>query len=188
MNEREYFRLKRQIEEDYKNKLSALETVWGLSNDKKPTREPREAKEVPNGRSEKGKFDLAVAEFVSSTALERFTAKDVEEWISKEKSERANRTTISHKLRQLAERGELTLTVPGKGRRAAVYALVASRQTAEDTAKSALIDELKSILADQEGFSAASFREDVLQFEFGVNRLVELESDKITELIARYKK
>ena len=112
MNEREYIKLRKQIHEDFQKKISALDTVWEISN----TGPVPSMSDEPNKRQPKGVAGSYVTKAVNSFGTQEFTTKDIDDRISQE-GHSANRTTISHKLKALVQEGVLRVISEGKGKR-----------------------------------------------------------------------
>ncbi|MFO0790183.1 MAG: hypothetical protein U0805_12090 [Pirellulales bacterium] len=198
MNERDYLRLKRQFEDEYKQKLAALELIWQeISGGKKP---PKESAENNGNGAERVNSAAAVEEFVRQWNGEPFSTKQVEAWITQVKGLAANRTTIIHKLRRMVNEGQLQLVTKGSGKRASVYAITSQaipspepppqRLDTEDEEKSQMateaeIEELRSLLGARQ-VNPRAFRQDVMQYEFGVTYLKELTHEQIQALIQRF--
>jgi hypothetical protein len=183
MNERDYLRLKRQFHEEYAKKLEALELIWQeASGGKKPPRDSEESK--GGAAATRGFLADAIAEFARSHGPFDFSSKDFEDWLLKTKGHRANRTTVTHKLRRMVNEGELALAERGSGKRASRYSWLTLPK--EIPASDVQIEELKRILIET-NVDPVTFKSGVLQREFGVERLKELSSGQIEGLIGRYK-
>ena len=200
MNERDYLRLKRQFDDDYRQKLAALELIWQeVSGGKKPPKEPQD---TSVSTAERGNSAAAVEDFVKQWVGEPFSAKQVEAWITQVKGLSANRTTIIHKLRRMVNDGQLNFVTKGSGKRASLYATPESLgvppgivviqssdpmpEPQPEMATQEQVDLLRTLLADN-SVSANTFREEVMKQEYGVERLRDLTSAQIEHLITRYR-
>lgn len=190
MNERDYLRLKRQFLDDYHKKLAALEIIWQeSSNGKKPPREQSDL--TGQSAAERGQSAAAVIDFVQHWDREKpFSTRDVEDWIRREKGSPANRTTITHKLRRLANEGHVDILQSGRGKRASTYQVARKPQDDRGNmpASSEAIERLKELLTPllPTEESKLAFRDSVLQEQYGVRRLAELNERQISELAERF--
>ena len=119
MNEREYLRMRRQIEDDAKKKLEALELVWQMMRD--PRNGP--ASDDDANPVKRGAIDAAVRKVLPHLSG-TFQPRDVIEMVEQRQPDLAglvNRTTVSSALRRLAEEKRLTVVEPGKGKRPTRY-------------------------------------------------------------------
>jgi len=116
MNEREYDRLKREIEADYRKKIDALELIWELSGGQ------RKNGSVHQSSGIRGSLLKAIQTAVSETNGE-FTVRKIEEMIKEKTPEiELKRPSISSSLQRLAEEGEIRVLESGSGKRPTVYA------------------------------------------------------------------
>jgi hypothetical protein len=119
VNEREYQRLRRQIEDDAKRKLEALELVWQMMRD--PRNGPASDDDV--NPVKRGAIDAAVRRVLPHLS-DIFDPRDVIEKVEESEPELAglvNRTTVSSALRRLAEEDRLDVVEQGKGKRPTRY-------------------------------------------------------------------
>ena len=117
MHEREYAKLRKQIEAEYRRKLDALDIVYELSGGP--------ANGVPSTGTAIGKGVLAKA---VRAAVDRqpdsFTVRDIENRIIEMRPElrkSINRTSISSALKRLAKDSHIVTRKVGRGKRATVY-------------------------------------------------------------------
>jgi len=117
MNEREYERLRRQIEDEYQHKATALATVWGLANPGEPLPKwpPVKADETPESRTPRGQASAAIVSAVGRLGPE-FTSSDVAKLLE-ESAPSTPRSTISHTLKRMVEDGRLVCLEAGEGKR-----------------------------------------------------------------------
>jgi DNA-binding transcriptional ArsR family regulator len=121
MNEREFLRLRRQLDEDYNRKVQALELVWEMACGP----EPPPAHDTPDkvGKVAYSAEILAILSKISSV----FTVKDVEEAIKRDRPDiKMDRSTISHTLKRAARDDQLAVVETGKGKRPTKYRRVGS--------------------------------------------------------------
>lgn len=112
MKDREHDRLRKQIEDDYREKLAALDLIWKMSKE-------QDAPQRKNGR--RGSLLEAVRQAVSEKSGP-FNLRDVEDSIRKQHAEMtAQRASISSALLTLVSDGELEITEQGRGRRPSIY-------------------------------------------------------------------
>ena len=112
MREREYLRLKRQIEAEYRQKLEALELVWKMSG-KVAGRPERIAR-------------VALQQFVRAFSAEayddEFTVDDVFRYVRQQTPGVVlNRASLSGILQRFVRNGELELVSRGKGSKPSRY-------------------------------------------------------------------
>ena len=181
MQEREYCRLKRQIQDDYTKKLEALDLVWSLSTggQEPPALSPKDIQRAANGD---GQSTISQA---LAYMPEEFTTKDVCDWLATNASN-VDRTTVSHSLKRMKG---LELIEIGRGKRSSRY-----RKTGAVEARitngnhGALSSEAQHFeikrLARLSGYEALKFRNEVLFVQYGVNRLGDLTSEQASEVIA----
>lgn len=119
VNEREYLRLRRQIEDDAKRKLDALDLVWKMMRD--PTNGVRSDDDA--NPVKRGAIDASVRE-VLPQLNGVFGPREVRACVEKKNPTLAgqvNRSTVSSALRRLAEEGLITVVQHGKGKRPTRY-------------------------------------------------------------------
>jgi hypothetical protein len=110
MRERDYLRLKRQIEADCCQKLEALELVWQVARTGRPAKPPRTA------------IQQLVQAFLSAWTGDEFSLDEVFKYIRQTAPNLVvNRTSISGALRRLAINGELEMVFQGKGNKPSRY-------------------------------------------------------------------
>jgi len=112
MREREYLRLKRQIEAEYRQKLEALELVWKMSG-------------KVGGRPER-LARVALQQFVRAFFAEayddEFTVDDVFRYVRQQTPGVVlNRASLSGILQRFVRNGELELVSRGKGSKPSRY-------------------------------------------------------------------
>ena len=112
MREREYLRLKRQIEVEYRQKLEALELVWKMSG-------------KVGGRPER-LARVALQQFVRAFFAEayddEFTVDDVFRYVRQQTPGVVlNRASLSGILQRFVRNGELELVSRGKGSKPSRY-------------------------------------------------------------------
>ena len=173
MKESEYNRLRRQIEDEYQQKIDALELVWDMANSQQPKRAKRKA---PGKRQSKGIADALVDAALEAFSDEAFIVKDVCEWIEKEEGGEVDRTTLSHKLKARVIRGEIEIVSEGKGRKPTVYRHVPSREILLAQVQTHI---LMHVGVDPE--SEAQFLK-----PYGCESADEIETDKLRELIEEH--
>lgn len=117
MNEREYRRLRREIEEDFRKKTEALDLVWQMA---KPSASGESVS--AGGRWSKGMV-LDEIRSVLKEMQETFGAKTVMEKVQERNPELATlkRASFSSALRRLADEHEIELVTLGAGKRGSVY-------------------------------------------------------------------
>lgn len=115
MTEREYNKLKQQLEDDYREKLQAVETVWVMSNSL--------AGNGTGKRVTKGELVHAV-ESALENLPQQFTVADLERHLldtNPELAKATQRSSMSGCLRRLSEDGAIAIAEAGKGKRATRY-------------------------------------------------------------------
>ncbi len=119
MNEREYNRLKQQIEADYKRKLEALELVWQMARETDNAVENREktAKAGTLMGAIRSVLPIVNGEFDINTiiSLVEETHPNIKKPI--------NPTSVSGSLKKLERSGRIVLTEAGAGKRPNMYRL-----------------------------------------------------------------
>ncbi len=113
MNQRQYDRMKADIEADCRRKLEALELVWQMAN-KNATPNP--------ARSGKGALLAAVRAVVQVTTGE-FSARDIQNRIRLNNPSFAavKRASVSSTLKRLHASQEIERVTEGSGKRGATY-------------------------------------------------------------------
>jgi hypothetical protein len=112
MREREYLRLKRQIEAEYRQKLEALELVWKMSGKVagRPERIPRVA------------LQQLVRAFLDEAHDDEFTVDEVFKYVRLQTPGVVlNRGSLSGVLQRFVRNGELELVSRGKGSKPSRY-------------------------------------------------------------------
>jgi|SRR6267142_1693121 len=114
MKERDYLRLKRQIEADCRQKLDALELVWQMARSGRPAKPPRTA------------VQQLVRAFLNDWSGSEFSLDEVFKYIRQTAPNLVvNRTSLSGALRRLAINGELEVVFQGKGNKPSRYRRIA---------------------------------------------------------------
>jgi len=112
MREREYLRLKRQIEAEYRQKLEALELVWKMSG--KVAGRPERIARVA--------LQQFVRAFVAEAHDAEFTVDDVFRYVRQQTpGVTLNRASLSGILQRFVRNGELELVSRGKGSKPSRY-------------------------------------------------------------------
>lgn len=117
MNEREYNRLKKQVNEEYARKLVALDLVYEMSRSGSGGL-VNSTPSLPMGELSKA-VRMAV-----DTQITTFTVREIEEKIIESQPEyksAINRTSISSALKRLEKDGYIVMIERGKGKRASRY-------------------------------------------------------------------
>ena len=112
MREREYLRLKRQIEAEYRQKLEALELVWKMSGKVagRPERIPRVA------------LQQLVRAFLDEAHDDEFTVDEVFKYVRLQTPGVVlNRGSLAGVLQRFVRNGELELVSRGKGSKPSRY-------------------------------------------------------------------
>ena len=112
MREREYLRLKRQIEAEYRQKMEALELVWKMSGKVagRPERIPRVA------------LQQLVRAFLDEAHDDEFTVDEVFKYVRVQTPGVVlNRASLSGVLQRFVRNGELELVSRGKGSKPSRY-------------------------------------------------------------------
>jgi hypothetical protein len=121
MRERDYLRLKRQIEAEYRRKLDALEMVWSLAGGS-------------HGRvatPQRAAVQSLVRRFLDEWRGGEFSLENVVQHIHQNAPNLAiNRASLSGALRRLALSGDIEIVSMGKGARASRYRPIGGRQAA----------------------------------------------------------
>jgi hypothetical protein len=112
MKEREYLRLKRQIEAEYQEKMQALDLVWRMAG--KP--------EQRAGRLPRAEIQQFVRSFVNEWRDGDFSVDDVINYVRQQApSSVLSRSSLSKALRRLALNRQLEIAAQGKGRKPSRY-------------------------------------------------------------------
>jgi hypothetical protein len=112
MREREYLRLKRQIEAEYRQKMEALELVWKMSGKVagRPERIPRVA------------LQQLVRAFLDEAHDDELTVDEVFKYVRLQTPGVVlNRASLSGVLQRFVRNGELELVSRGKGSKPSRY-------------------------------------------------------------------
>lgn len=120
MNEREYNRLRSEIEGEYRRKLDALDLVWKMANS---SRSGTQAAQAVNGVVGKGKLLRAVRHALTDLHGD-FTLRDVESQIRTVNPTLAatiKRPSLSSALKRLAKEGAIVLVSVGTGKKPSTY-------------------------------------------------------------------
>ena len=118
MHEREYLRMKRQIEADYRKKLDALELVWGMAGGSASSSPSTSSDEL-----RRGDLREAIRSAVRDLTGE-FRPEDVLDAIRADDELLAaliKPASLSSALKRLAEKGEIELIEAGSGKRPSRY-------------------------------------------------------------------
>ncbi len=114
MYEREYLRLKKEIEDRCRKDLEALERVWQLSK-----------RDEPDNKIKRGDLQNAIVRVVSELKQD-FTAEQVLARLktaAPEIGEKTKASTVSSALKRMHENGEIDAVIRGIGRKPSVYRL-----------------------------------------------------------------
>jgi len=112
MREREYLRLKRQIEAEYRQKLEALELVWKMSG--KVAGRPERIARVA--------LQQLVRAFLAEAQGDEFTVDEVFRYVRQQTPGVVlNRASLSGILQRFVRNGELELVSRGKGSKPSRY-------------------------------------------------------------------
>jgi hypothetical protein len=112
MNDREYDRLKKQIEEEYRTNLDALERIWKMSKKQSGT-------SPSNGK--RGSL-LIAARQAATEKHGTFNLRDIEESIKRHHPDlTVRRPSLSSTLLRLVEDGDLEVVEKGIGRKGSIY-------------------------------------------------------------------
>lgn len=191
MNERDYQRLKRSIEDDYRRKMEALETVWQIVrgvSDQSPCM-PKAARSVEQPAA----TVISTVEPLLGSLPDVFTIKDVEIRLS-EGATRPERSSISHALKRMQADGKLAVVETGRGKRPTKYCISSrmpggksgrfdlseSKSMATERDRVELIELMKSAGAKPSEFKGKLLR------EYGVERVLDLTKQQVDELKAAY--
>lgn len=113
MNDREYDRLKKQIEEEYRANLDALERIWRMS------KKQNSAAAASNGK--RGSLLVAARQAITQRHG-TFNLRDIEEAIKRNNPDLTiRRPSLSSTLLRLVEDGEVEVVERGIGRKASTY-------------------------------------------------------------------
>ena len=112
MREREYLRLKRQIEAEYRQKLEALELVWKMSG--KVAGRPERIARVA--------LQQFLRAFLAEAHEDEFTVDEVFRYVHQQTPGVVlNRASLSGILQRFVRNGELELVSRGKGSKPSRY-------------------------------------------------------------------
>jgi len=181
MNEKEYRRLKKAIQDDHRKKLEALDLVWQMSNDcapPKPLKPQNATKPGENPEASRGKTATVVEEAVSAAGKE-FSTKEIAKWISEKLGpDVVERSTISHSLRRMKS---IELVKKGLGKSPSLWRKLESDSAAQmSTPQQA--DEIRELVRAKD-INPTEFKENVLLRRFGVERLVALNAAQAQEIL-----
>jgi hypothetical protein len=168
MKRSEYERLKKQIEDDYRRKLDALEVVWQLVA---PSGKPSE-----NGdRSERTtQFATIIGDLIDRLP-EQFTVKDVEAHLEKTQGSPVNRSTVSHTLKRMSvDKQRIRVGQVGTGKRATIYEKVGRQNDA-------MVDEIRELVQAQK-LDIGRFKVEVLRNTYEVDLVRQLSDEQAVEL------
>ena len=118
MNEREYLRLKKGIEDECRKKLGALDLVWQMSGG--ALKKKRVAME---GGLKRGDLRAAIRAAVAATTAD-FKAEDILAKIRAHNEQLASQVkaaSLSSSLKRMADAGELEVIIAGVGKRPSLY-------------------------------------------------------------------
>lgn len=120
VNEKEYFRLRRQLDEEHQAGVAALDRVWRLAN----SCQPPTGKRAPH-KTDKGNVASEVRRVVAEIAQGvRFTVPDVISALiqsNPDKGEPPQKSTVSHVLIRLREEEVIEQVEKGVGRNPTIY-------------------------------------------------------------------
>jgi hypothetical protein len=112
MKEREYLRLKRQIEAEYQEKMKALDLVWRMAG--KPEQRP--------GRLPRTAIQQLVRTFVNEWHEGDFSVDEVTNYLRQQSPTAVvSRSSLSKALRRFVLNRQLEITSQGKGRKPRRY-------------------------------------------------------------------
>ena len=112
MNDREYARLKKQIEEEYRANLDALERIWKMSKKQGLS---------AMANSKRGSLLIAARQAIAEKHG-TFNLRDIEESIKRHNPDLpVRRASLSSTLLRLLEDGDLEVVEKGIGRKASIY-------------------------------------------------------------------
>ncbi len=115
VNEDEFWKLRKQLDQKYAQDVESLERLWTSLNP---------GKEVPGKTPDPDRFSMKVAKVITNLGKKEFTLPDVSEQIESTSEWKANRSTVWKSLKKLEDAGLIELTSKGKGRRPSIYSLV----------------------------------------------------------------
>ena len=144
VKEREYLRLRRQIEEDYRRKIEALETVWKLSQPSKNSASP-ESEGAP--RPSRGTVDALVRGVLPDLG-EVFRPRDVMERLHVKHPDSKRfllRSSVSSTLRRLVGEQKIEVVEQGSGKRPSRYRVLGASLNPRDFADQPPEVELEAI-------------------------------------------
>lgn len=127
VNEREYRRLRQQIEDDYRRKIDALEIVWKMSAD------TTNGVSRSDGPIKRGTIDTLVRSVISRMTG-TFSPRDVMDEIHRTPDVPVgiSRSSVSSALKRLADEDLLYVVEVGKGKRASRYKPNATKLKSQD--------------------------------------------------------
>jgi hypothetical protein len=114
MRDAEYHRLKKRIQQEYDEKIKALDMVFRISGGGSPAREA-------NTRSSKGAVGQAVRAAIQKMSG-NFVVRDIENQLkSDDPTSKIKRASISSTLKRLADDDEIKLVEEGKGNKGSIF-------------------------------------------------------------------
>ena len=120
MHQREYLRLKKTIEDEYRQKLSALDMVWKMAA--APTKNGEKGQQS-EGAGRGSETKKAVLEIMPGL-VGKFNQNDVLSRIKQANPETASvikRASLSMALKKICETGDIRLVEKGSGKRPTIY-------------------------------------------------------------------
>ena len=184
MNEKEYRRLKKGIQDDHRKKLEALDLVWQLSNNCPPPKPlkapipPTEGEAVSDGKSKAAR----IVEEAVDAAGEQFSTKEIARWIvDKLGPGTVQRSTISHSLRRMKA---IDLVKKGMGKSPSIWRKVVAETTPTPEPSTPEQAEAIRSLIKTKGINAAEFKEKFLVGRYGVDRLASLTRDQAESIFS----
>jgi hypothetical protein len=117
MHEREYKRLRKTIEDDYRRKLDALDLIWGIAGS------ANQDGHEPKTRGRSALLKQAIVDVLPGISGS-FNQRDIESKITQLHPGIAatlKRASLSTALKRIAESGKIEVVEKGSGKRATVY-------------------------------------------------------------------
>jgi hypothetical protein len=175
MKRSEYERLKKQIEDDYRRKIDALETVWQMVSSTTKTAD------VGNGSSH---FAKLISDLIDRLP-DSFTVREVEAKLAETPGISVNRSTVSHTLKRMSmEQSKIRISYAGAGKRPTLYErVISSPYRAAPRQTDAVVGELKA-LVQQRRLSIPKLKLEVLQGKYGVDFVRDLSDGQMSQLRA----
>lgn len=113
MHDREYDRLKKQIEDEYHANLDALERIWKMSK--------KQGTSSSSSNGKRGSLLVAARQAVTDKSG-TFNIRDIEDLIKKHNPDlMLRRASLSSTLLRLVEDGDLEVVEKGIGRKGSIY-------------------------------------------------------------------